>query len=80
MLVSNRDTACAFREGYGQDGRPLYHRTLSVRLRDDPEERNAIEIEGDLIEIAGEIDIAVKDMIKDMINVIDVTNVMDTIE
>ena len=34
MLVSNRDTACAFREGYGQDGRPLYHGTLSVRLRE----------------------------------------------
>ena len=41
----------------------------------DTQERDVIEIEGDLIEIDIEMD-----MIKDMINVIDVTNVMDTIE
>ena len=65
-------------------GRPLYHGTVSVRLRDNPEERDAIEIEGDLIEIDMEMDLIEidieMDMIKDMINVINVTNVMDTIE
>ena len=41
----------------------MYHGTIQRRLR-DPEERDAIKIEGSLIEIAGEIDIARMNMNK----------------
>jgi len=70
-MVSNRDTACAFR-GLRPGWPLLVPWDCFSTTRDNPEERDAIEIEGDLIEIAGEIDIARMKMIKDMINVIDV--------
>ena len=65
-MVSNRDTACAFR-GLRPGWPLLVPWDCFSTTRDNPEERDAIEIEGDLIEIAGESDIARMDMIKDMI-------------